>query len=320
MDKLTSTDYVILYELDKDSRQTNKQIAKKAKVSEQTIAYRIDKLIKKGIIKKFVIVTDTKKMGYTHYKLYLKMQNISPDKENEFINFIKTESCIFWAGQTLGQYDYVISILAQDLQDYKDIYNNIKHLFGQYIYSEELAVLTDALILNRSYLSSNPEKIEYPYGGRKESIKLDDKDKAILHALSTNARLNYIEISKITGITPDTVKNRYDKLRNSGVILGGKITINEKKIGRTYSQVAFTIQNFDPESQKKMAEFATTHPEIIYYINCIGNHNVELEMETKDNKETEDIINSFRNKFFKYIKNYYVLTVKEELKLNFVPF
>ena len=59
---------------------------------------------------------------------------------------------------------------------------------------------------------------------------------------------------------------------------------------------------------------------ILYYINCIGSHNVELEIETSNNDETDFIIKSFRDYFFKYIKNYSVLGIKKELKLNFVPF
>ena len=320
MSNLTNTDFTILYELDRDARQTNKQIAKKAKVSEQTVAYRIDKMLKEGVIKKFVLMTNPRRISYTHYKLYLKLQNISPEKEQELINYIKKEDCIFWAGKTLGLYDYVISYLAKDLLDYKEMYDKIKENFGQYVYSEELSLLTHGTLLNRSYLKNSPNKREILYGGIKETVKLDEKDKKILQALGSNARLNYIELSKITGITPDTIKNRYDKLKKQGVITGAKITIDEKKIGRTYTLATITLQSFDIKIQKEMQSFAIRHPEIIYYINCIGNHNIELEMETKNNEETEYIINDFRKQFFKYIKNYTVLTVKEELKLNFVPF
>ncbi|MDD4983415.1 MAG: winged helix-turn-helix transcriptional regulator [Candidatus ainarchaeum sp.] len=320
MINLTPTDYSILYELDLNSRQTNKQLAKKAKVSEQTVAYRIDKMLKEGVIKKFVLMTNPRRMGYTHYKLYLKLQNISPEKEQEFINYIKKEDNIFWAGKTLGLYDYVISYLAKDLLDYKEMYDKIKEIWGPYVYSEELSLLTHGTLLNRSYLKNSPEKREILYGGIRETVILDEKDKKILHALGNSARLNYIELGKITGITPDTVKNRYDKLKKLGAITGAKITIDEKKIGRTYTLATITLQSFDVRTQKEMQSFATRYPEIIYYINCIGNHNIELEMETKNNEETEQIINDFRKQFFKYIKNYTVLTVKEELKLNFVPF
>ena len=59
---------------------------------------------------------------------------------------------------------------------------------------------------------------------------------------------------------------------------------------------------------------------IIYVNNFIGSHNIEIEMETKNEEETDQIIKSFRDKFFENIKNYTILTVKKEHKLKFVPF
>jgi len=320
MQDLDKFDRKLLYELDLDARQTNKQLAKKVKLSEQTIAYRINRLQEKGIIEEILLMINPGKLGYIHYKLYLKLQNIPETEEKTLQEILTKDNGVFWAVSSRGNYDYVVSYLGKSLNDYKNFYNNIKNRFGQYIYSEELVLLTKAPLFNRSYFIEGSEKKEVTYGGLQETTEIDKNDEKILQALAHNARLGYLEISKKTKIKPDTVRNHYKKLVRDGIITGTRLKIDPKKIGRTYQVISFTLQGFDEKILRDMEIFAQGHPPILYYINCIGSHNVELEIETSNNDETDFIIKSFRDYFFKYIKNYSVLGIKKELKLNFVPF
>ncbi|MDD4983413.1 MAG: AsnC family transcriptional regulator [Candidatus ainarchaeum sp.] len=319
MQILDKYDNRILYELDADCRQTNKQIAKKVKLSEQAVAYRIERLQKNNIIDKFVLMVNLAKLGNTHYKLFLRLQNINSEKEAEFEEFIKKTQGVFWAVSTRGNYDYIISFLAKQLKDYKNFYNGLKNKFGVYIYSEDLVILTKAPLFTRSYLVENIEKKEFIYLGDQEIVNIDNKDERIIKALALNARASYIELSKKTKIKPDTIRNRMKKLKSLGVIMP-KITIDPKKIGRTYQMILFTLQSFNEKILRDMEIFAQGHPPILYYVNCIGSHNVELEIETASDDETDFIIKSFKNYFPQYIKNYSVLDIKKELKLNFAPF
>ena len=55
--KIGLKDKKILYELDVDSRQSNKQIAKRVGMSEQVVGNRIRRLQHLGIIEYFFILT-----------------------------------------------------------------------------------------------------------------------------------------------------------------------------------------------------------------------------------------------------------------------
>ncbi len=64
-ESLDSIDLAILKELSKDGKTTYTEIAKKTKkVSSQTISDRIEKLQKKGIIKRFTIEIEPEKIDY----------------------------------------------------------------------------------------------------------------------------------------------------------------------------------------------------------------------------------------------------------------
>lgn len=64
MAKIDELDIKIITELQKDARQSYRDIAQKLKVAEGTIYNRVGKLKKEGVIKGFIADIDYGKMGY----------------------------------------------------------------------------------------------------------------------------------------------------------------------------------------------------------------------------------------------------------------
>lgn len=63
-DSIDKIDLTILRALSKDGKKTYTEIAKQLNVSSQTISDRIDKLLKKQIIKRFTIEVDPESVNY----------------------------------------------------------------------------------------------------------------------------------------------------------------------------------------------------------------------------------------------------------------
>lgn len=320
MIKLDKRDYQLLYELDLDSRTPNKELARKIEISEQAVAYRINRLVKLGIITCFNLMLDVSRLGYTHYKLFLRLQNISSKKEDEFISFLQKNKSVFWIVSVRGNYDFVISCWGKDIFDFQNFYYDLKNKFGEHIYAEDLVIMTKAPLFNRAYLIPNGEKKEITYGGKKGLIEINDIDKKILLALGNNSRLSYIELSKILAINPDTIRYRYNKLKEQGIIIGAKLSINSQKLNRQYILININLQNFNEDILRKMELYSQNFESLLYYVNCIGSHNLDLECEVANEDDADNILRQFKNKFGEYIKSYTILTVKKEYKLNFAPF
>ena len=64
---LDEKDRKILLELDKNSRQTDSEIAKKVRLSKQITNYRIQNLKKKKIISNFYTVVNAGNLGFNSY-------------------------------------------------------------------------------------------------------------------------------------------------------------------------------------------------------------------------------------------------------------
>ena len=62
---IDNVDRRILYELDINARIPVTQLAKKLRLSREKVNYRINNLIKRGIIRKFVTMINPVKLGYS---------------------------------------------------------------------------------------------------------------------------------------------------------------------------------------------------------------------------------------------------------------
>jgi DNA-binding Lrp family transcriptional regulator len=94
MKRLDLKDRKILYELDINSRQSFNELSKKVGLSKDSVIYRIKKLQDSGIIKHFHTVIDVGKLGFISFRLYLKLQNSTPQKEAEIIKFLKSQKIV----------------------------------------------------------------------------------------------------------------------------------------------------------------------------------------------------------------------------------
>ena len=73
--KLDQKDKKLLYELDFHSRDPYSKLSKRVNLSKQGVEYKINNLIKKGVIKGFYPVINVPKLGFIYCMLFLTLQN-----------------------------------------------------------------------------------------------------------------------------------------------------------------------------------------------------------------------------------------------------
>ena len=131
--KVDLKDRKILYELDRDSHQSNKQIAKKVGLSEQVVGNRIKRLLDLKIIEYFYVKTNPSILGFMHLKIYLRWHNITKQKEEELIQELNQQEGLFWLASLRGKYDLVASIYVKNIADFSKRYDEIFGKWGSYI-------------------------------------------------------------------------------------------------------------------------------------------------------------------------------------------
>lgn len=325
MFKLDLKNRKILYELDVNGRQPFSELAKKVGLSEQVVAYRVQNMIKNGIIKGFITLFDVAKFGYSTYRVYIQYYGVSPQKEEEILQYFYNHPSIFWFASLSGRWDLEILVFAKNNEHLNKIIKGIMKTYGQYIRNNVLSIATDHFHFGRRYLVDKEYKIssEKPlayYGGEPKMVKFDENDLRILKSLSNNARIPIIDIAKELHLTANAIKYRIKRLTKEGVIQAYRAWIDTSKIGFELHKALITLQNLTEEREKQMLTFFKITPNILYSIKCMGRWDIEIEAEVHNDEEFRQILMGFRHQFRDIIRDYETLLIYKEHKINYFPF
>lgn len=159
--ELDLIDRKILHELDKDARISTTKLGKKIRINRETINYRINKLQSKGIIRKFVTMTNPSEFGYYIYKLYFKFKKLEENNEKEMLNWIVNNDYIYWVASAKGKWDLNITIYAKSIFHFEKIMEEFFEKYGENITEQEFNITTEVKIMTKDWLLEN-KKVRNP--------------------------------------------------------------------------------------------------------------------------------------------------------------
>jgi DNA-binding Lrp family transcriptional regulator len=309
----------ILYELDINSRQSYAQIGRKVKLPKTVVFHRINSLIKKRILKNTYCLVNFTKLGFTQYKLYLKFQSLNLQKEKEIIEYFIKKKHVIWVTSSRGKWDITVTIISKNIVEFDRILKGIINTYGKFIQDKDILIVSYSPIYSRNYLLPEKEKQEFIYMKEVENLKVDRIEENILRILANHSRVSILEMMEKLNLSRDLISYRIKKLEKCGIILVYRSLIDLEKIGYHLYKIIFRLHNFSKEEESDLISYCKSIPNIVQYIRLVGNWDAEIEVEIEDEERLYNIINEIRNRFDKLIKDYEVLCITEEHKLNFYP-
>lgn len=111
-------------------------------------------------------------------------------------------------------------------------------------------------------------------------MELDEIDLGILEVLKRDARTSFREIARRLEVSPDTVSNRYQRLREQGVIVTSTVVIDPSRIGYSFI-VRFGI-NVKPAYSSQVLERIIQIPSVIVASKLVGTHDLVAISVIKD--------------------------------------
>ena len=320
MIKLDKKDRKLLYELDCNSRQSVQQLSKKIGLSKDAVKYRLNKLIKNNIIKSFNAVVDTGKLGYASYRLFVKLCNLSPEKEREIVEYLLANNNLIWLVQVEGKWDINTWFLYKKLDEMNMFFVNYNRKYNSYIDKTEFGVYTKITYYSRGYLLGKKQEFEMPIGTLPDEKKLDENELKIIGILSKNARAPIVEISKAAGLTPKTVINKIRRLEKDEIIIGYRTEFDLGRLGYRYYKMHINTHNTTEQKLKRFGQYIRIHPNIIYRDYVLGGYDIEIEIQVKSDTELRRLVEDIRTNFSDIIKDYEILHYYTEHRLRFYPF
>jgi Lrp/AsnC family transcriptional regulator, leucine-responsive regulatory protein len=320
MYKLDLKDRKLLYELDRNSRQTIQQLAKKISLSKDAVKYRINKLKSEGLIKSFTAVVDTGKLGFTSFRIFLKFYHLSPAKEKEILEFLQKNKNLVWLVQVEGNWDINTLFLYKSVEEMNQFWEELLKKYNNYISKREFGIYTNVTYFSRAYfLNKKINDFSMQVISLPKEEKFDTSEIKIIELLSKNARISVIDIAKKIGLTSKTVISKIKKLENNKIILGYRTEFNLEKLGYKYYKVHISNFNATSENIKKIKQYIKENPNIIYHDEVLGGHDLEIEIQVENEDKLRELIEEIKSKFFNIIKEYEILYYFKEYKLRFFP-
>jgi len=317
--KLDLKDKKILTILDENSRLSNSQIAKKVKLSKPAIEYRLRRFEKNNIIFSYYTVIDFTKLGYSQYKIYFKFQDTSLEEEKEITDYWINSKNTVWIGQIRGRWDLAVSILARSNFDFGKLLSKFMDKYSRFILEKDVLLTEYSPVYAREYLEETKPG-EFVYGIPTKIYKLDETDKKILKALSTNARISIIELVKKTGLTRDVINYRLKKLIKDKIIVQFRAYPNLKNLNINLYKIIFRTKNFNEDAEKQIKNYVKQHKKATQFLKLIGSWDLEIEFETENEDELYKILTEARKRFSNIIRDFDILRVTETYKYDFFPF
>ena len=316
--KLDLRDKKLLFELDKNSRESLSNLAKILKTSKEVIYYRLNNLINNKIILKFHTVPATYRFGLTAYKVYLRLSDYSDEDYKKIIDFLNSHKDVFWIGICKGRWDLIFGIWAKNLEEFFQIHDSILHKFSKFIQEKELSISRENFQYNRRWMYYDKSPIvEFNFGEKEPNIEIDEKSKKILDELIQDSRKSIVDIAEKTKLSIDIIRYRIKAMEKEGIIKGYKCLLNPSKVGFTTCKAFVFFKNITDIKKKEFIDYCKHLSNTINIITTFAPWDLEIMFETSGYEEYFKIMDSIKNKFNDIIRFYESLMITGEPKQVF---
>lgn len=306
--QLDKKDRKILYELDLNARQSNSQIGKKVGLNKNTVNYRINKLLKGGVITGFYTEINIYRLGYKMFRIFIRFQNLTKRVEKEFIDYYVKHPKVSWIFSIEGSYDIIMGVIARTNTEFYNFKEELLYKYSYFVLNIWYNVYVKMPQYKKAYLLNIKNRsAEYKVMGGEEHIKIDETDDKILQILAVNARLPLYELANKLGLSPKVIAYRIKNLIKNDVIQSFRVMLNNNIISYRWYKVHFWLKNVTKERRKQLEQFSIQHPNIIYTNDTIGGPDFEAEFHVKDEEELRGFVSEIRDRFHDIIKDYDVL-------------
>ncbi len=315
---LDKKDHLILFELDRNSRQSINELAKKTQLSRDVVAYRVKQLEQKGIIQKYITIIDFSKFVYNIIRLYLKLQKSTPEIEEQIIAFFVQQKNTLTVYKIDGHYNLAVGFLAKDLHTYQSVYEEFLKKFKPYVAEKNVSVFLDYVHYHHNYLV---EKKYHDYTalstGSFIPFQYDEKDIQILNAIKENSRISLLKISKKLKMTSTGVKYKLKNLEKNKVIVAYKLLMDASQLGYEYYKVDLELE--DISIIPTLKQFITQHPNVIYRDIAVGGSDFEFDCEFQSQQEFYKLMDEIKSLVPQKIRSYFYYKAIKIYKYSYFP-
>src|SRR3989344_332721 len=317
--KLDLKDRRLLDVLDKEPNILVSRLAKRIAVSRQVTEYRINRLLSQGTIYNFFTLIDPARMGYTLFRVHIKLKNVPEREYEKFAKDLFVSYPTFWVAFVSGAFDIMTDIWARNSNEFELLFSKLLAKNKDIINSYEINPILEISLYNYGFFLENKSQRKRTVLFRNTgNLTLNETDRKILQNIKNNSRMSYEDIGKRVGLTRNTIKNRIISLEKKKIIGGYKMMINFKHFNRLTYKIFIKYDNSKISQEKELLDYIQSKQAILSLTKHLGRWNLDVEIEPEDAKDLQKFIIELRSRFG-IVENYEFVQILDDYGLDFYP-
>lgn len=308
--KIDAIDRRILFELDKNARIPDTQLARLVRKSKESVRYRINKLKEANIILGFTIWIDPVKLGYQTAKIYLSLANI-PEKKKKFIEHVKQDKRLFWLGIAEGAWNAGLTYFVKSNEEFFNLKNDLFTKFKDLILESHTASLVSVHYHDRTFFHQTKTSWKTLFHETSD-FSPDEISIKILNALFQNAKENIAAIAHDNNTTVDIIRSRIKKLEQEKIISRYVAVLNYQKLGYEFYKTFLYFKNLNEQDLQSLMNYCESNPNIIHLVKQISPWDIELEIMCQSYEEYNSIISQLTERFSNIINKVETAIMSED--------
>jgi len=281
----------ILDVVDRDARLSADEIARKLRVSGDSVLYHLARLREKGVLERCTAELDLSAIGLLLFRVSLRLTGTI--EFDDVRRSLFRSRHLFLIVETRGEFDLIAWGAAPTLHDIQDCFAFCQEKLSDAVRSCSLEVITETIAYSRGYLVNRPGKV-FAARGRTASVSLDPIEIRIIQELRADARKTAVAIARDLGTTPAVVSYRIEKLERLGIISGYRVHIDSEAIGLQRFRVPLEFRGNFAACAEAVRGFCARTPAVTRLDLQIGTWPAEIGLETESFSSLHEVLDKLK--------------------------
>ncbi len=269
---------------------TADKLAKLTRTKSTNAAYQLRRLFDQGILTTRAVINPYA-LGYMDIALYFSLIDQNINARSKLIERIIKHQRVVHFGPLLGDYQYLIIFLTKNLNEIKDVINEIFQGAGDVFSDKLIAPRTSITFLQRKYLVSSPiHTSKIKISANSQIFEADQQDLKILSILGNKPFESIRSVATMASIPLTTAERRIKKLEQANVIAGYYNDVNVAALGFQSYRLLILKKGICATTSDKLQEFCVSHPFATFLVESVGAWDFEIGIETKTPQQVSEFI------------------------------
>jgi DNA-binding Lrp family transcriptional regulator len=318
--KLDKADRLLVYELERNCRESITKMARKIGVSKQVVLYKIKRLKKTGVIKTFSIIIDESKLGYMHFEVWLQLSTVRPERKNELEKYLYDHPKVTYLSEVGSPFDLFFGLSVHEIAEFYEETRKLNLRFPNLIQNHSVTIIGEAVSYPPSYLLEKEDEersSRYLVAKKPERVEIDGLDARIINELAKDSRIPSIRLSKKLKISPTTLRARTRRLEKEGIIQAYRAVIEPNLLGLQPYEFLITTQNLDEEKEKELETFLRLNPRVSVVLRQIGHWDFDVGFNAVDFQQCQQAMTEIRTRFAAQVREFTCVPILNVLKHSY---